>query len=414
VSILKGNGKGGFRAAVNYAAGKSPFALAVADVNGDKLPDIAVANSTTNTVSLLFAKAGGVFSAPTPITVGNLARSVAIADFNRDGKNDLVAASFNGMVKILFNNGRGRFPTHTNISLGSGPYAVIAKDLNKDKKTDLAVALYNGNKIAIILGNGGKTFKTPTAVASGVNPWALSSADINSDGNNDLLVTNFTGSTLSILYGKGNGLFKPRTSFSVGSGPSSIVLADVDRNKKIDVAVANHYDSTISLLFGENAVTTPPASNPPTTTPPPVNNPPSTTTPPPSNTVAALEQRAITLINQYRSSQGLAPLTANSTLSAVARSHSQEMANGAAFDHTNWEVRMQQAGNSLNIAYRGGGEIIASSWGYSAPADQAVSDWINSTPHRNIMLGVGRNTSLIGIGVAVSRSGETFFTGMTY
>jgi uncharacterized protein YkwD len=97
------------------------------------------------------------------------------------------------------------------------------------------------------------------------------------------------------------------------------------------------------------------------------------------------------------------------------------MANGAPFDHTNWDIRMQQAGNSLGIAYRGGGEIIASNWGYSDSAYQAVygdgqgnGGWINSTPHRNIILGVGRNTSLLGIGVAISRSGEAFFTGMTY
>jgi uncharacterized protein YkwD len=323
---------------------------------------------------------------------------------------------------VLFGNGAGQFPTQTDITLGSNPYAVIAKDFDKNGIVDAAVAQSSGNKISILLSNGDKTFKAPTSVAAGANPWALFSTDINNDGNTDLLVTNFTGSTLSVIPGNGNGTFKTRTSYPVGSGPSAIAVADVNGDKKPDAAVANHYDSTISLRLGDSGTTTPPVTTPPPApnppppapNPPPVSNPPPTTTPPPSNTVAALEQRAITLINQYRSSQGLAPLTANSTLSAVARSHSQEMANGAPFNHDNWDVRMQQAGNSLNIPYRGGGEIIASNWGYSTPADQAVTDWINSTPHRNIMLGVGRNTSLIGIGVAISNSGEVFFTGMTY
>jgi len=130
-------------------------------------------------------------------------------------------------------------------------------------------------------------------------------------------------------------------------------------------------------------------------------------------TVAAQEQRALCLINNYRSSQGKAPLLVNATISNIARGHSQNMAATGNFSHDGAQARLNTIGQQTGLPYAGGGEIIASNWGYSDPAGQAVSNWINSTPHRNIMLGVGANTKYMGIGVAIS-SGEVFFTGLTY
>src|SRR5262249_1023977 len=53
VSVLLGNGDGSFRPARSFAAGRSPDSIAVGDFNGDGVPDLAVANDLSNDVSVL-------------------------------------------------------------------------------------------------------------------------------------------------------------------------------------------------------------------------------------------------------------------------------------------------------------------------------------------------------------------------
>src|SRR5262249_30296403 len=91
VSVLLGNGDGTFAAARNFAAGSSPLAVAVADVNGDELLDLIVASST---VRVLLGNGDGTFQTTLiSYAAGNIPSSVAIADFNGDRFPDVVTAN---------------------------------------------------------------------------------------------------------------------------------------------------------------------------------------------------------------------------------------------------------------------------------------------------------------------------------
>src|SRR5205807_1266513 len=105
VSILLGTGTGSFSAATNFAVGSNPISVAIGDFNGDGKSDLAVANQLSNNVSILLGSGTGSFSAATNFVVGASPISVAIGDFNGDGKSDLAMANADSNVSILLNNG---------------------------------------------------------------------------------------------------------------------------------------------------------------------------------------------------------------------------------------------------------------------------------------------------------------------
>jgi len=94
--VLLGNGAGGFAEAATYpSGGAGANAVAAADFNGDGKPDLAVTNSgSDNRVSVLLNNGAGGFLAAAPYPGGGTVTwAIAVADFNDDGKMDLVVAN---------------------------------------------------------------------------------------------------------------------------------------------------------------------------------------------------------------------------------------------------------------------------------------------------------------------------------
>ena len=92
----------GFAKAVNYGAGSGPWSVAVGDFNGDGKPDLAVANEESNNLSVLLGNGDGTFQAGVNYVAGMGPNSVAVGDFNGDGKLDLaVANAYGGGVSVL-------------------------------------------------------------------------------------------------------------------------------------------------------------------------------------------------------------------------------------------------------------------------------------------------------------------------
>ena len=224
-------------------------AVATADFNGDGIPDLAVSDSNSGQVLLAILLGNGdrTFTATaTSPTVGLYPDSIAVADFNSDGKADLAVTSVDQVtVTILLGNGDGTFTAAPTLDTNGTPQSIAAGDFNFDGIPDLAVV--NGESVSIFLGNGDGTF-----AATSSNPIAGSQldyvavGDFNGDGILDLVVTNASESGfLTILLGKGDGTFAALPTTSVGTSPVWVTVADFNGDGILDLAVAD-YDAGAS------------------------------------------------------------------------------------------------------------------------------------------------------------------------
>lgn len=258
VTILLGDGAGGFAQPVNSPIGVEvqPFSVAVGDFNLDGKLDLAVGYDSSGGLTILLGdgSAGFTESASSPVVFpfGNV--SIAVSDFNHDGKPDLAAANeAHNNVFILLGDGAGGFsqPAGSPISVGTRPFYITAVDLNLDGKPDLAVSNSNSNNVTILLGDGSGGFTQPAGSPINVGniPLGVAAGDFNFDGKPDLAVTNDGGGNVTILLGDAAGGFTPAAGSPIGAGtdPSSLAIGDFNLDGKPDLAIANNASHNVTI-----------------------------------------------------------------------------------------------------------------------------------------------------------------------
>ncbi|MDQ2840004.1 MAG: FG-GAP-like repeat-containing protein, partial [Acidobacteriota bacterium] len=266
VSILLGNGSGGFTAATKtYATNTNAVGIVTADFNGDGKLDLAVADNSGQ-VGIFLGNGDGTFKAQVDyilpynfLIVYTTPTALAVGDFNGDGIPDLAVAGvyIGGVVDIMLGDGTGAFPYQqiTQIGVGSVPASVVVGDFNKDGHLDFAVADYNSNAIDVMLGNGSGTnfvaaTNSPISLGKGASPASIVTADFDGDGNPDLAVAEYGLNQIGILRGKGNGTFQAVAVYATGTGPEWLLAGDFNADGNPDLATANLQASSASLLLG--------------------------------------------------------------------------------------------------------------------------------------------------------------------
>ncbi|MGE0881913.1 MAG: beta strand repeat-containing protein [Blastocatellales bacterium] len=241
-----------FTNAADVGVGSAPTSVAIGDFDGDGKQDFAVANLNSNTVSIRLGDGLGGFSGTTNVGVGSSPLSVAIGDFNGDGKQDFAAANnLSNNVSIRLGDGLGGFSGTTDVGVGSRPHSVAIGDFNGDGRQDFATANLDANTVSIRLGDGLGGFSGTTDVSVGAAPYSVTIGDFNGDGKQDFAAANNNSGTVSIRLGDGLGGFSGMTSVGVGTLPTSVAIGDFNGDGKQDFAAANQGSDTVSIRLGD-------------------------------------------------------------------------------------------------------------------------------------------------------------------
>jgi hypothetical protein len=211
VSVLLGDGNGRFAPAPRspFAVGRSPYPLALGDVNGDQCLDIIAPNSApgVRTLTVLLGDGRGEFhpALRSPFAISGAAFFASVGDVNGDHKPDLISThSGDSSATVLLGDGKGDFTSAPSspIQLGNPAWGIVAADLNKDGNLDLAAA--GQNAVAVLVGDGRGGFKPvqDSPFRAGKGSWRLALADFNTDGKLDIVVGNVESDDISVLLAK--------------------------------------------------------------------------------------------------------------------------------------------------------------------------------------------------------------------
>lgn len=252
LTVLLGNGAGGFLSVGEYAVGRDPVAVAVADINRDGALDLVAANRSDNTLSVYRGTGTGAFDPlPRVLPVGRMPYAVIAADLDRDGLVDLATANrLSHTVSIYRGLGDGTFERRPDLAVGTLPVGLAAGDLDGDGTIDLATSNLAGT-VTLLLGRPGGAFERQSPdLPVGGEPYALLLADFDGDRRIDLITADNEDGTISVLRGNGDGTFLPRFTVPAGEGPVHLATADLDADGRLDVVTVNSQDNTVSVLLG--------------------------------------------------------------------------------------------------------------------------------------------------------------------
>ena len=251
VSVLLGDGAGGFGPPMNFAVPQYPGSIAVADFNKDGKADLAVGYGPGGGgLAVLFGDGTGRFSTPTTINTNGAPR-VAVGDFNGDTNPDIALGLFLNSARVLLGDGAGSF-TMKQFSVGSDSRFVTVGRFNADNIDDLAFSVDNvTDEVVIVLGNASGEFAAGTRITLDQSPMALLARDFNGDGRDDLAVTvQHFEPRLHIILNDGSGGFGPTNFLVVAQEPRGLTSGDFNNDGKADLAVGN---GSAQILLGNGA-----------------------------------------------------------------------------------------------------------------------------------------------------------------
>ncbi len=263
ISVLMGKGDGTFITGVKYSsgAGTNPFGIATADVNGDGKPDLVVANAGNKTIAVLMNTGTGTFNPAVAYTVGNVPSSVAAADITGDGVADIaVTNSSDNTVTVLFNNGSGTFTKAGTYATDAAPHSVAIADFNGDGSNDLVVANQNGNDVSVLLNQGAGAFNAAVNYCvvsttgncnaiSAVSPVSVIAVDLTGDGKPDLAVASLSKSVVT-LVNNGSGVFTLTAQAPDAQVPEGLAAGNFNTDTHPDLVIADNATNSFEIING--------------------------------------------------------------------------------------------------------------------------------------------------------------------
>ena len=234
-SVHWGNGFIDFDYHVTTPLSVASRAVAAGLFDDGEVPDVVVAHTVNDTVSVWYGAGDGTFSSGPVLGAGAGPVHVIAPDLNADGRTDVVSAdSGSGAVSVWFSESSG-FAPRAEIATGEGPAWVAAGDLDADGKLDLAVVNQLDATVSILLNSGAAFSQAPTLMTGG-DPRAVAIDDFDLDGKLDLVVVGWPDRAM-VFRGTGLGTFEAPMLVTCTGGPQSVATGDVNGDGLPDIVV---------------------------------------------------------------------------------------------------------------------------------------------------------------------------------
>jgi hypothetical protein len=252
VLTLFGNGDGTFQP---YQRLDGHVALAAADVDGDGLTEFVVADQAHDQITLLTNQPGGGFEQDRQNGVLS-PNAVVMADLTGNGIQDLIVANGGGNdVLVYLGLGDGRYGPAHRFFVGTDPVSITVADLNGDGIPDLLVANRGSNDVSILYGQnrGASWTLTPgPRLRAGAGPVATAVQDVYGNGLPDILVSNSESNNVYLLPGVGGGFFNDKhpVIFATGQDPEQLFVGHFGSGSALDLVTVNRGSNDLTFFPG--------------------------------------------------------------------------------------------------------------------------------------------------------------------
>ncbi len=261
IRVYLGNGSGAFTANAPIRVddiGWWTEPMVVADFNGDGRSDVVSISQQLQRASILIAGATGVLANPVTFSIGNWPNAIAVGDINADSRLDLIAANANDRVSVVLGNGSGGFGAPISYNVGSDPYSLTVGDFDGNGTADVVTANRNSDNISILFNTGG-VLGSAINVSVAANPRGITSGDFNGDGKLDLAVASrIDGSidsgarqSVTVLLNSGTGAFNNQAFYDAQGSAETITTGDINRDGLLDLVVGG-FDTALTALLGNS------------------------------------------------------------------------------------------------------------------------------------------------------------------
>jgi Ca2+-binding RTX toxin-like protein len=247
---------------ITASGAANPMFTGIADFNQDGRLDVVVsANNGAWSVDILSQASDQSFSVIDSDSAGQNPQYFDIADFNEDGAPDLVVGALYNGVFVFINeaNGTGHVNKRGSTYLSAYKHYVVAADFNGDGHADIAARGNQESRIDLLLGDGKGAFSITTGLQTSGTDGYLSVADIDRDGDQDLVVASTSSKSVDLLLNNGVGRFSAPLSTPLDAAPWGIAVDDFNQDGWTDVVVSRN-DNTIQILWNSVGITVNPSA----------------------------------------------------------------------------------------------------------------------------------------------------------